>query len=72
MRAETMRAGQVDELDDAVISPEGADMLFDGDARVITDALSQARQAIEQCAFARIGATDNRNAGSRLPAYGNV
>ena len=61
-----------DEFDDAIVGLQRPDMLFDGNARVIADTLPEASEAIEECAFARIGTTDNRYAGTWLPAYGNV
>jgi len=45
---------------------------FDGYAGIVANALPQASQTIEECALARIRATDNRDAGIRLPASWNV
>ncbi len=72
MGAEPMRTRQVDEFDRLIVGLESADMAFDSDARIIADSLPQARQAIEQCAFPRIRTANNRYAGIRLPAPGNV
>ncbi len=72
MGAEPMRAWQVDEFYRLIVGLERADMTFDSDARIIADSLPQPRQAIEQCAFPRIRTANNRNAGIRLPAPGNV
>ncbi len=72
MGAEPMRAWQVDEFYRLIVGLERADMTFDSDARIIADSLAQPRQAIEQCALPRIRTTNNRNAGIRLPAPGNV
>ena len=67
MSAKPVRARQVDEFDGlAVIRLQRADVFLDRDARIVADALPQARQAIKECAFARIGTTDNRDAGGRL------
>ena len=53
-----------------VIDFENTDMLLDSDTRIVTDPLLQARQAIKQRALARIGITNNRDAGVQAP--GNV
>ena len=67
--AEPMRTRQIDELDRAVISLERTDVFFDRDARVVAGLLSQAGQAIEKGALARIRIADDRDAGRRMPAY---
>ena len=72
MGTEPVRAWQVDEFDRLIVGLERADMTFDGDARIISDSLPQPRQAIEQCALPRIRTANNRNAGIRLAAPGNV
>ena len=70
VRAQCMRAGQINQFDRDVIDTNRADMAFNSDARVISDALPQTRQAIEYRAFATVGIADHRYAGNGLPAYG--
>lgn len=65
-----MRARKVDQLQFYIVNFDFADVALDRDARVISDALSQAGQAIEESAFTGVRTADNRNAGVRLPAYG--
>ena len=67
-----MCAGKINQLDGLVVCLQSADVAFDGDARVVTDALSHACQTIEERTFSGIRAPDNRNAGVRLPAYWDV
>ena len=67
-----MRSRQIDKFDSEIVGLERADMLLDRHARVIADTLAQAGQTIEECAFARVRATDHRNTDSRLSAYGYV
>ena len=67
-----MRARQVNQFDRYVIHTNRADVAFNSDARVITDALPQSRQSIEYRALATVGIADHRYAGSGLPAYGNL
>ena len=68
MRTQAMSAWQIDQLHRLAIELQLADMPFDGYAWVITDALPQAGQSIEERTFSAIGVADNRNAGIRLPA----
>ena len=68
MRAERVRAGQVNEFERALPDLQGADMTLDRNARVVANALPQPGQPIEERALARIGITDNRNAGVGSPA----
>ena len=72
MSAKPVSARQVDEFYRLVVRLQRANVFLDRDARVIADALPQAGKAIKECAFAGIGTTDNRDAGGRSPAYGNV
>ncbi len=67
-----MRAWKVDELNDLMVNFEQSNVTFDGYAGIVTNALPQAGQTIEECALARIRATDNRDAGIWLPASWNV
>jgi len=69
---EPVRTGKIHEFDGLVVSFQLANMAFNRDARIIADALPEPCQAIKKSAFARIWTTDNRNAGIRLPAYGNI
>ena len=72
MGAEPVRAWQIDEFYRLIVEFERADMTFDSDARIIADSLPQPRQAVEYGAFATVGITDHRDAGSRLPANGDL
>ncbi len=67
-----MRAGQINLFDRDVINTHRTDVAFNSDARIISDALPQSRQAIKHRAFATVGIADHRYAGSGLPAYGNL
>jgi hypothetical protein len=72
MRAESVCTGKVNQFDGLVVRLQCANVPLNRDARVISDALAKACQAIKECALAGIRATDNRYAGIRLPANGNV
>jgi hypothetical protein len=72
MGTETMCARKINQLNRLVVRLQRADVSFDGDARIVTDALSQARQTIKERTFSGIRTTDNRYAGVRLPAYWDV
>ena len=72
MRAQSMRTRKVDQLYRLLICFQGTDVPLYGDTRIIADALPEPCQAIKKSALARIWTTDNRNAGIRLPAYGNI
>ena len=72
MCSEPMCARKIHELDGLVVGFQLANMAFNRDARIIADTLSEPCQAIKKSALARIWTTDNRNAGIRLPAYGNI
>jgi hypothetical protein len=72
MCAQGVGAGQVDEFDRTVADLHRTDVTFHGYARIVTDALPEAGQSIEERAFARIRISDHRNAGVCAPAYGNL
>jgi len=65
-----MRTRQVDEFHGFVFRLEQADVALDRNARVIANMLLEPGKAIEQCAFARIGITDNRDARVNALRYG--
>ena len=72
MGAETMRARQVDELNDLTINFEQANVAFNRYAGIVANALSKTGQTIKKSTFARIRAANDRDAGIRLPASWNV
>ena len=65
-----MCAWKIDELCLRALSFQDSDVALDGDARVIANALFETGQAIEQCALAGIGITDNRDARVDALRYG--
>ena len=70
MGAETVRARQVDELNDLTINFEQANVAFNRYAGIVANALSKTGQTIKKSTFARIRAANDRDAGIRLPASG--
>ncbi len=72
MRAQRVRAGQINQFDRCVIRLEPAHVAFDGHAGIIPDALAQTREPVEQGAFTGIRSPDDRNAGICLPPDGYV
>ena len=67
VRAERVRAGKVNELDATIIELGDADVPLNGYAWVVTNALVQSRQSIEQRALTAIRISDHRDAGIGLP-----
>lgn len=65
-----MRARQVDEFGGRGICSEIADVTFDGDARVVADALLETRQPVKERALAAIGGADNRDTRIDALRYG--
>ena len=68
MCTETVRARKVDEFNDLIINLEQANMALDRYTWIVTDALPQTRQTIEESALTGVWATHNRDADIRLPA----
>ena len=61
--AQRVCAGQIDQLYCLVVNFQDADMLLDGNARIVADLLLETGQAIEQRTLAGVRIAHNRDAG---------
>ena len=70
MRAQRVRARQVDQFGSRLVESEDPNVALDGNAGIVADPLLEAGQPIEQRALAGIGGSNNRYAGVWTSAKG--